>query len=71
MDIVAGVGLPLALALVGWLGYVHRQMAATAAREGLQEHRLGVLETRVNSQSDKLDRILAQLARLEALLEDR
>ena len=69
LDIIGSIALPIALALAGWLGVLHRRQADTASREALQEHRLNVLETRVNAQSDKLDKILTQLSRLEALLE--
>ena len=68
-DIIGGIALPLVLALAGWLGFIHKRLMTTASRESLQEHRLNVLETRVNAQSDKLDKILTQLSRLEALLE--
>lgn len=70
MDLILGVGVPVFLAFAGWLGFVHKKLMSAASREALQEHRLSVLETRVNAQSEKLDTIISQLARLTALIEN-
>ena len=74
MDI-AGVAIPIALALAGWLGYVHRQTASAAAREAVQNVRLSRLERRMDLSEDKLDKLLTLCTetstKLDMLLSQR
>ena len=68
LDILGGVALPIALALAGWLGYAHKQLMSMASREAVQQHRLEVIETRLNTHSDRFDEIMRLLHSIDKRL---
>ena len=63
---VAGIAIPLFLALASWNAKLSANSRRSAEREALQEHRISTLEVRMNSHADKMDQVIQSLTELKS-----